>query len=416
MFKTAPGLVTAALFSFTLGAHSAELSLASSNIGNGLELLREQLDRFETQTGHVVTLVPMPDSSSEQFTQYKVWLSAESSDVDVLLTDIIWAPQLAEHFEDLSAVIAGREQEFLPATLQSQLVDGRLVALPLFTSAPALFYRKDLLAKYDIAVPQTWTDLTVAAQQIMEAERLNGHKDFWGYVFQGSPYEGLTCNMLEWVRSNGGGSVIDATGSIDIDIELAAESLNLARSWVGTISPEGVLSYQEEESRGVWQLGNAAFMRNWPYAETLGNFDDSPIKGKFAIAPLPHSEDNQSTPTLGGWNVAVSKYATDTNTAKELAEFLISRDNQIERLRFSGDLPTLIDIYSMPEIVAEQPSITQWLPILEAATPRPSAVMTTNYNEASAAMWTTAHAVLSGTGNAADELRSLVDELMLLKP
>ncbi len=57
------------------------------------------------------------------------------------------------------------------------------------------------------------------------------------------------------------------------------EALTLAQSWVGTISPPGVLAYQEEESRGVWQTGNSVFMRNWPYAYGLGNGEDSPIVG-----------------------------------------------------------------------------------------------------------------------------------------
>ncbi len=48
---------------------------------------------------------------------------------------------------------------FFPSIIESQTVDGRLVAMPLYTDAPALFYRKDLLEKYGKEVPRpgpTW--------------------------------------------------------------------------------------------------------------------------------------------------------------------------------------------------------------------------------------------------------------------
>ncbi len=109
----------------------------------------------------------------------------------------------------------------------------------------------------------------------------------WGFVFQGNAYEGLTCDALEWVKSYGGGQIVEADGTISINNPQAAAALEQAKSWIGTISPEGVLAYQEEESRGVWQLGNAVFMRNWPYAYALGNGADSAVKGKFDVAPLP---------------------------------------------------------------------------------------------------------------------------------
>ena len=142
----------------------------------------------------------------------------------------------------------------------------------------------------------------------MDAERAEGKADLWGYVWQGNAYEGLTCNALEWVKSNGGGQIIEPDGTITIYNENAVKALEMAKGWVGTISPPGVLSYMEEETRGVWQTGNAVFMRNWPYAYALGNGDDSPIKGKFDVAPLPSGGgDNASAATLGGWNLAVSK-------------------------------------------------------------------------------------------------------------
>ena len=41
---------------------------------------------------------------------------------------------------------------------------------------------------------------------------------------------------------------------------LTKETLETAKSWVGTISPEGVTTYGEEEGRNIWQADNAAFM------------------------------------------------------------------------------------------------------------------------------------------------------------
>ncbi len=158
-------------------------------------------------------------------------------------------------------------------------MNGKLVALPIFTDAPALYYRTDLLEKHGASVPTTWEELTATAQMIQDAERAEGNAEIWGFVWQGNAYEGLTCNALEWIKSFGGGQIVEPDGTISVNNEQAAAALTLAASWVGTISPDGVLAYQEEEARGLWQTGNAVFMRNWPYAYGLGNGDDSAVKG-----------------------------------------------------------------------------------------------------------------------------------------
>ena len=84
----------------------------------------------------------------------------------------------------------------------------------------------------------------------------------------------------------------------------AVAALEAAKSWVGSIAPEGVLSYQEEEARGVWQLGNAVFMRNWPYAWNLMQADKSPVKGKVGMVPMVGGLNGKPAATLGGWGFA----------------------------------------------------------------------------------------------------------------
>ena len=299
-WRTQTSIVSLAIAGILAGnaASAAELSIVSGAVGSDIEELRKHLDIFEAESGHTVEIVTMPASTTDQFGQYRLWLSAENPDIDVYRVDVIWAPQLANHFVDLSEAAADVVDQHFPAIIESQTVDGRLVALPMFTDAPALYYRKDLLEKHGAVPPSTWVEMTETAQTIMDAERAEGNDGIFGFVWQGAAYEGLTCNALEWVKSNGGGQIVEADGEISINNENAAEMLDLAASWVGTISPPGVLGYREEEARGVWQLGNAVFMRNWPYAYALSNGDDSAVKDLFAVVPLPtgpSGEQNAAT-------------------------------------------------------------------------------------------------------------------------
>ncbi|HLV83093.1 MAG TPA: ABC transporter substrate-binding protein [Devosia sp.] len=413
-------LLVGLLTSVTLvmgAAQAAELSMVSGDTGTGLEFLRGQLDKFEADTGNTVTIVPMPSSTSDQFGQYRLWLAAGNADIDVYQTDVIWAPQLAEQFLDLTDAAKDVVGEHFPSIIESQTVDGRLVAMPAFTDAPALYYRKDLLEKYNKTVPTTWDEMTATAQEIMDAERAAGAADMYGFVFQGNAYEGLTCDALEWVVSNGGGQIVEADGTISINNPQAAAAIDRAASWIGTISPEGNLAYQEEESRGVWQLDNAVFMRNWPYAYQLGNGDDSAVKGLFDVAPLPKGdgEGARSAATLGGWNVAVSKYSPDPEEAIKLAMYLSSSEVQKERAIMQSNLPTIVALYDDADVAAAQPIIPSWKEVFLNAVPRPSAPTKVKYNEVSSLFWSAVHETLSGNGSAAENLEVLEADLTELK-
>jgi len=415
-FRFTAAAVAAALIGASVPSYAAEISISASSTGKNLDLFRKQLDAFEKATGNTVKIVTMPPSSTEQFSQYRLWLAAGNTDVDVYQTDVIWAPQLADQFVDLKDATKDVVGDFFPAIVGSQTVNGRLVAMPLYTDAPALFYRKDLLEKYGKQQPKTWDEMEATAKEIQDKERAAGQKDLWGYVFQGNAYEGLTCDALEWVKSSGGGQIIEPDGTISINNEKAAAALNRAKGWIGTISPSGVLAYQEEESRGVWQTGNAVFMRNWPYAYALGNGADSPVKGKFDVTTLPvAAEGDKPSSTLGGWNLAVSKYSKNPDAAIELVKFLTSKESQKQRAIELSNLPTLSALYDDKDIAAAQPFMPNWKPIFENAVPRPSAVAKVKYNEVSAKFWTAVHNTLSGSGTAEENLELLEADLTTLQ-
>jgi len=413
--KMRAALAAGALLAFAPGmAQAAELAIVSGSVGRDIEILRGNLDRFEAATGHTVSIVEMPSSTTDQFGQYRLWLAAGNADIDVYRTDVIWAPQLADHLLDLSEAAGDVVADHFPSIIESQTVNGRLVAIPMFTDAPALYFRTDLLDKHGVQPPKTWDELAASAAAIQAAERAEGNDGFHGFVFQGAAYEGLTCDALEWVKSHGGGQIVEPDGTISINNPQAVRALEAASSWVGTISPEGVLGYKEEDARGVWQTGNAAFMRNWPYAFSLGNGDDSAIKGQFDVVPLPDGGGG-SAATLGGWNLAVSKYSPNPAAAMELALFLASEESQRVRATEVSRLPTLISLYDDAEIAEVQPIIPRWKDIFLNAVPRPSAPTKNDYNEVSKEFWTAVHNTLSGNGTAEENLEQLERRLKRLK-
>jgi trehalose/maltose transport system substrate-binding protein len=411
---TGAALLTAGPFMAT-AASAVELHFVSGSTGDDLAFYAQEFKKFTAQTGDTVTIVPMPSSTTDQFAQYKLWLAAGNTDIDVYQTDVIWAPQLADQFVDLTDAAKDVAGQHFKSIIDSQTVNGKLVAIPAFTDAGVLYYRKDLLDKYKQPVPKTWEEMAASAKIVMDGERAAGNKDMWGFVFQGNAYEGLTCDALEWIKSYGGGSIVEADGSISVNNPKAVAAIEEAKSWINTISPPGVLAYQEEESRGVWQTGNAVFMRNWPYAYSLGNSADSKVKGLFGAAALPAGPGGTPAATLGGWNIAVSKYSKNQAEAIKLALFIASKDFQKDRAIERSALPTQPALYEDADVVKAEPIIPFMKPVFENAIGRPSRGTGIKYNEVSNDFWSAVHDTLSGNGSAADNLEVLEGKLTDLK-
>ncbi|RFB78726.1 ABC transporter substrate-binding protein [Methylovirgula sp. 4M-Z18] len=400
----------------SVSAKAVTISISCGAVGAEFALCKEGAEAWAKKTGNEVKLVSTPDSVGDRLALYQQWLGAGSTDIDVLQIDVIWPGILGSQFLDLKPYSKGVEDEHFKAIIDNNTVKGKLVAMPWFTDVGVLFYRKDLLDKYGEKPPTTWEELAATAQKIEDGERKAGNDKMWGFVFQGKSNESLTCNALEWIDSYGGGTFVDADGKITVNNPKAVAALTEASSFVGKISPEGVTAYGEEDARGVFQSGNAVFMRNWPYAYALGNSADSPIKGKFSVMALPKGgADGHSSGTLGGWQLAVSKYSTHPTEAADLVMYLTSKDEQKRRAIVGSYIPTIPDLYKDKDVLAAQPVFGDFYDAFVHAVARPSRVTGTNYNKVSTAVWNSAGSVLSGSAKADAALPSLEKDLTKIK-
>jgi len=395
------------------GGQAATIAISCGAVGLELELCQEGTEAWAEQTGHEVEVISTPNSATERLALYQQMLAAGSADIDVFQIDVIWPGTLANHFIDLGAHIDQEEiDQHFEAIVDNNTVDGRLIAMPWFTDAGILYYRSDLLEKYGHEPPETWQELTAIAEEVQAGEREEGNDRMQGFVFQAKAYEGLTCDALEWIDSFGGGRIVEDDGTISINNERAAEALELAATWVDTIAPEGVLNYAEEESRGVFQSGNAVFMRNWPYAWALANAEDSPIRGKVGVTQLPKGgEDGKHTGVLGGWQLAVSRYSENAEVAADLVAYLTSYEEQKRRAIKGSYNPTIAALYEDEEVLEASPFFGELYETFVNAVARPSKVTGAKYNQASSEFFNAAHDILSGKAAAAERLADLESRL-----
>jgi trehalose/maltose transport system substrate-binding protein len=334
----------------------------------------------------------------------------------VLQVDVVWPGILASHLIDMRPYMGDDTAGHFSALMQNNAVDGRLVAIPWWIGTGVLYYRKDLLEKYHAKPPTTWKELTATARRIQRAERLAGHTGLWGYVWQGRAYEGLTCNALEWIDSFNGGHFVGDDGSVTVDNPRAIEALSLAASWVGTISPRGVLNYDEEAARGVFQTGNAIFMRNWPYAWELAQSTTSSVRGKIGITTLPLGDTaGKHSGALGGWNLAVSRYSKHPAIAAQLVRFLTSAAEQKWRALRGGYTPTRMALYADPQVLARNPLFAKLFDAFQHAVARPSRVTGARYSHVSYDVARAVHGILVHSVTPAAGVARLRDELQGLR-
>lgn len=337
------------------------------------EPLRALLDQFRHDHPAIdVREEILPSSSDQQHLFYVTNLEAQADDFDVFALDIIWIPEFrrAGWLYNLTPYLEpGELDAFLPAAMQTAVYDGQVYALPWFTDAGALYYRRDLLEHYALPPPRTLTELTDVAQQILQRER---NPRLTGFVWQGKQYEGLLCVALEFMRAYGG-EIMNEQGQSLLTHPATIAGLQALRNTIAKdrISTPFVTTMDEEMARHIFMRGEAIFMRNWPYAWALLNADASPVRGRVGVAAVPGSPHHGSAPTLGGWHLGVNRFSRHPRLAWELITFLTSAEAQRRLAEAGGLKPTRMSLYQESWAQREDSSLALFFPFLQIARPRP---------------------------------------------
>jgi trehalose/maltose transport system substrate-binding protein len=393
--------------------HAKNIRFSCTSWGCGA--FQESAQIWAEQHQHTVVPYEIGRLADNLLGLYRQVFSIQSDELDLLLIDTIWPGVLAHDLIDLHTVIPQAQIDGHFKTIIANLTDrdGRLVAMPLFTDVGVLYYRSDLLAKYGLTVPTTWDELAHHARVILEGEQ---DPALAGFIWQGQPYEGLTCNALEWIDSYRGGTIIDTKGTITINNPQAHAALKMAQQWLGTISPPEVLTYTEAETALRFRAGHAIFMRNW--VEYWSNVNDvgSPVRGVTAIAPIPKGGvDGQHSGTLGDMSLAISRYSKHPDIAGQLLSYLTAHPAQKQHALVYSFNPTLEDLYDDPELRQQRPYIAIFKKILNQSVARPAQVTGISYPKVSRKFYTSVYDILSGKQDVDSAILELEQALQRIK-
>ena len=315
-----------------------------------------------------------PQSSTQLHDLLTQKLRNRDTRLDVFVMDVIWPAEFASAgwALPLDRYIAGDERRnFLPAPLAANEYRGRLYGLPLFIDAGLLYYRKDLLQKHALQPPRTWPEVVAHAKAILAAER---DPRLVGFSAQFKQYEGLVCNMMEYILGNSGALWDEKRMVSALEQPAALAAVRFVRDHiVGEISHRGVLAYEEPESLALFTQGQAIFHRNWPYAWSVANDQEtSKIAGRVGMMPLPGFSPGSGAAALGGWQIGVSRFSRQPDWAWRLAAFLTGPQVQKRIALATGRAPTRVALYEDPEIRNKLPQIDALLETFRQAVPRPT--------------------------------------------
>ena len=307
---------------------------------DGGDLRRQLIAEFQKEHPNIrVRIVSAPSDTDTNRTSLTTQIAAGSPTPDVYLGDVAWPGQFAKNklATPVDQLVGEDFFEQFPEGLRlAASVDGTYYMFPLYIDESFFLYRKDLLDKHGLQVPRSWEEVKDTAVKLVDT----GDVDY-GFAFQGDVYEGLTCNVTEFVADAGGSLLNDDLTEPATTSSETKRAFAFMRSLVTDgASPRATLTYQEQDTNDAFAGGRAAFLRNWSYAWGIANGPDSAVAGRVGLAPRPTfdgMQDNHST--IGGWGNYINPHTQQPAAALTFAAWMSSETAQQFLTREGGVLP-----------------------------------------------------------------------------
>jgi multiple sugar transport system substrate-binding protein len=314
---------------------------------------------------YTITYNKLPKAADDQRLQLARRLAAADASMDILGLDVTWEAEFAEAGWILPWTGTFKQQAengTLKAPLETATWKGKLYAVPYNSNTQLLWYRSDLVK----TPPTTWD------QMISDAEQLAKQGKPHLIEIQGAQYEGSTVWFNTMVTS-AGGSILTPNGQSASLGQPAVKALTIMKKLATSPAADPSLPVQmEDQNRLAMESGAAAFELNYPFVYPSMKADKPDLFKHFKWALYPRVNANEpSHVTIGGIDMAISKYSPHPQQAFEAALCLRNKQNQLNAAVKGGLPPTLESLYHDPAMFPDYPFHADILTALQQASVRP---------------------------------------------
>jgi multiple sugar transport system substrate-binding protein len=360
-------------------ASSALAACGSSSAGTGPVTLnyysfpdnsgaiQQAVTNCSKQSGGRYTIVynKLPTDADGQRQQMVRRLAAGDASMDILGLDVTWEAEFAEAGWILPWTGTYKQQASagtLKVPLETATWKGKLYAVPYNSNTQLLWYRSDLVPN----PPKTWDEMINDSIQLAKAGKPHLIE------IQGAQYEGVVV-WFNTLLASAGGSVLTPSATKVSMGPPAVRALSIMKKLATSVAADPSLSVQQEDqNRLSMEAGTAAFQLNYPFVYPSMKTDQPKLFKSFKWALYPRV--NASEPahvTIGGIDLAISKYSPHPDLAFQAALCLRNRPNQLVAATKGGLPPTIASLYNDPALFKDYPFHADILAALQAATVRP---------------------------------------------
>ena len=251
----------------------------------------------------------------------------------------------------------GRDR-FYEAPIQEMTYDGSCYAVPIYSHAFVMWYRKDLLEKYNLDVPTTWDEFNAAATAITQGE--NG--EVYGCsVPMGTNDMYATCFLDVWAGSCGKSLLTEDRKANLTDPDIV-EGIKFWTDMYKTNSPADSINYNTLDQATLYYQGKNAFDFNSGFHISGVEANRPDLMDSISCAPIPtRNEGEQPQYIVNNMPMVVWKNSKHPEICKAFIESFYEPETYVPFLHSVpvGMLPALKEITNDPTFLAD-PTIQKY--------------------------------------------------------